>query len=101
MSLLLEECPSTVEARAAEGTTAESSRLLVELIELSEQARASEATDGAALEGIMAPSILRKLLAALHFRDSATVQHSRRVSQLAVGIARFLRWEGVNLRQLE
>jgi diguanylate cyclase (GGDEF)-like protein/putative nucleotidyltransferase with HDIG domain/PAS domain S-box-containing protein len=98
---VLEECPSTGEAGAAERTTAESSRLLVELIELSEQARASQARDAAALEGIMAPSILRKLLAALHFRDSATVQHSRRVSQLAVGIARFLRWEGVNLRQLE
>src|SRR4029077_1496456 len=50
---------------------------------------------------IVAPSILRRLLAALHFRDSATVQHSRRVSQLAGGIARYLRWEGVNLRQLE
>jgi len=86
---------------AARTTTAESSRLLLELIELSEQARAAQAADNAGLEGIVVPTILRRLLAALHFRDSATVQHSRRVSQLAVGIARYLRWEGINLRQLE
>jgi diguanylate cyclase (GGDEF)-like protein/putative nucleotidyltransferase with HDIG domain/PAS domain S-box-containing protein len=85
------------EARSA----AESSRLLVELIALSEVARSSAGRDNGALEGIVAPAILRKMLAALHFRDSATVHHSRRVSQLAVGIAKHLRWEGANLRQLE
>jgi diguanylate cyclase (GGDEF)-like protein/putative nucleotidyltransferase with HDIG domain/PAS domain S-box-containing protein len=85
------------EARSA----AESSRLLVELIALSEVAQSTSGPDNGALEGIVSPLILRKLLAALHFRDSATVNHSRRVSQLAVGIAKHLRWEGVNLRQLE
>src|SRR5260370_6143309 len=86
---------------SATGSAADSSRLLLELIALSEQARSSSASDAAALEGIVAPVILRKLLAALHFRDSATVQHSRRVSQLALGIARHLRWEGTNLRRVE
>ncbi len=79
----------------------ESSRLLLELIELSELARSADASQSAMLEGIVAPFILRKLLAALHFRDSATVRHSRRVSQLAVGIARHLRWEATDLRRLE
>src|SRR6266853_539298 len=96
---LAENIPA--DGASATGSAADSSRLLLELIALSEQARSSSASDAAALEGIVAPVILRKLLAALHFRDSATVQHSRRVSQLAVGIARYLRWEGVNLRQLE
>lgn len=86
---------------AAARPMAESSQLLVELIELSELARSASATDDAAFEGIVSPMILRKLLAALHFRDSATVHHSRRVSQLAVGIARHLRWEGANLCRLE
>jgi diguanylate cyclase (GGDEF)-like protein len=79
----------------------ESSRLLLELMELSEQARTAPASELAAFEGIVSPTILRKLLAALHFRDSATVEHSRRVSQLACGIARHLRWEGANLCRLE
>jgi diguanylate cyclase (GGDEF)-like protein/PAS domain S-box-containing protein/putative nucleotidyltransferase with HDIG domain len=81
--------------------SAESSQLLVELMTLVEAARSSSAADRGALGGIMSPMILRKLLAALHFRDLATVHHSRRVSQLAVGIARHLRWEEANLKQLE
>src|SRR5258708_39509193 len=85
---------NSADGAAATCSTAGSSGLLLELIALSEQARSSSANDTAALEGIVAPVILRKLLAALHFRDSATVQHSRRVSQLALGIARHLRWEG-------
>ncbi|MGE5194084.1 MAG: HD domain-containing phosphohydrolase, partial [Deltaproteobacteria bacterium] len=85
----------------AAGATAESSRLLVELIALSEVARSSQANDNGAFDGIVSPVILRKLLAALHFRDLATVHHSRRVSQLAVNIARHLRWEAAGLQQLE
>src|SRR6267154_2563225 len=95
---LAENIPA--DGASAAGAAADSSRLLLELIALSDQARSS-AADAAALEGIVSPAILRKLLAALHFRDSATVQHSRRVSQLALGIARHLRWEGTNLRRLE
>src|SRR5689334_7005945 len=83
-------------------SAADSSHLLVELIGLSEKTRSLAAADNnAVLEGIVAPLILKKLLSALHFRDSATVQHSRRVSQLALGIAKHLRWEGTNLRRLE
>ncbi len=89
------------DAQAGMRSTAESSRLLLELFELSEQARSAPAAELAAFEGIVSPTILRKLLAALHFRDSATVEHSRRVSQLAVGIARHLRWEGTDLCRLE
>ncbi len=81
--------------------TADSSRLLLELIELSELARSTPPSDNSPLEGIVSTPVLRKVLAALHFRDSATVRHSRRVSQLAVGIARHLRWEGTNLRRIE
>src|SRR5579872_4025019 len=81
--------------------TVESSRLLLELIELSHQAQAADPASSPTLEGIISVAILRKLLAALHLRDAATVQHSRRVSQLAVGIGRHLRWEGSNLRRLE
>ena len=41
------------------------------------------------------------MLTTLRFRDPVTVQHSRRVSKLAVGIARHLRWEEAPLRRLE
>jgi len=98
---LIAEDFQPVDAMAATRPTAESSRLLLELFELSEQARSAPAVELAAFEGIVSPTILRRLLAALHFRDSATVEHSRRVSQLAVGIARHLRWEGTDLCRLE
>jgi HD-GYP domain-containing protein (c-di-GMP phosphodiesterase class II) len=90
-----------VQGETGARSEAESSRLLVELIALSELARSTTPAEHGALEGTVAPVILRKLLTALHFRDTATVQHSRRVSQLAVGIAGYLRWEGTNLQQLE
>lgn len=80
---------------------AESSRLLLELVEMAHQAQIPDSTAGSALEGIISPQVLRRLLTTLRFRDSVTVQHSRRVSKLAVGIARHLRWEDANLRRLE
>lgn len=94
------EIPTDV-AVPERASAAESSRLLLQLIELWQGARDEARAGAQALEGIISPSVLRRLLATLHFRDSATVQHSRRVSQLAVGIARHLRWEGPDLRRLE
>ena len=86
----------------AKRPTAESSRLLLELLELSQQTRSSAETDrSGVLAGIISPQILRRLLATLHFRDPVTVQHSRRVSKLALGIAGHLRWEDANLRRLD
>jgi diguanylate cyclase (GGDEF)-like protein/putative nucleotidyltransferase with HDIG domain len=81
--------------------SAESSRLLLELFEIAQQAQLPPATDNSALEGIISPHMLRRLLTTLRFRDPVTVQHSRRVSKLAVGIARHLRWEEADLRRLE
>jgi diguanylate cyclase (GGDEF)-like protein/putative nucleotidyltransferase with HDIG domain/PAS domain S-box-containing protein len=79
----------------------ETSRLLLELVELAHQAQQPAQTENSALEGIICPQILRRLLTTLRFRDVATVHHSRRVSKLAVGIARHLRWEELDLRRLE
>ncbi len=99
--MLIAEGLCSREAVATSLPTVESSRLLRELMEMSEEARTAPASQLAAFEGIVSPAILRKLLAALHLRDSATVEHSRRVSQIAGGIARHLRWEGANLCRLE
>jgi diguanylate cyclase (GGDEF)-like protein/putative nucleotidyltransferase with HDIG domain/PAS domain S-box-containing protein len=73
----------------------------LELLEIAHQAQLPFAPESSALEGIISPQILRKLLTTLRFRDPVTVQHSRRVSKLAVGIARHLRWEDADLRRLE
>ena len=86
---------------SATDPTAESSQLLLQLFAMSEEARSAPTAEMAPFEGLVSPLILRRLLAALHFRDSATVEHSRRVSRLAVAIARHLRWEGADLRRLE
>jgi putative nucleotidyltransferase with HDIG domain len=40
-------------------------------------------------------------MSALHYRDVATVRHSRRVAVISVGIARVLGWEGRDLKLLE
>ncbi len=44
---------------------------------------------------------LRALLSALHLRDVGTMQHARRVAQLATGLAQFLGWEGRHLKLIE
>ncbi len=87
--------------RPGDRPTAESSRLLLELFEIAHAARDSGEAENAALTGIISPQLLRRLLTALRFRDPVTVQHSRRVSKLAVGIARHLKWEEADLRRLE
>ncbi len=50
---------------------------------------------------IIAAPILRRLLSALHFRDTGTLKHSRRVGLISVGIAARLGWEDDDLRIIE
>lgn len=81
-------------------STTDSSSVLMGLVELSQLA-VGDAQGALALDQIIAPVALRKLLSTLHFRDAATVQHSRRVAQLAVGMAQHLEWQGRLLKLLE
>jgi len=53
------------------------------------------------LSGIISKGVLRSLMSALHFRDSATIRHSRRVALLATGIAKHLGWEAQQITLLE
>ncbi|HUQ72889.1 MAG TPA: HD domain-containing phosphohydrolase, partial [Planctomycetaceae bacterium] len=81
---------------------AESPRTLLGLMELSRRAesdRCDDADEG--LNGIISRPVLRSLLSALHYRNVATVRHSRRVALLAVALAEHLGWEGRNLKVLE
>jgi diguanylate cyclase (GGDEF)-like protein/PAS domain S-box-containing protein/putative nucleotidyltransferase with HDIG domain len=78
----------------------DSSRVLLGLMELA-SAAAADVEGHHALEGVVTPEVLRRLLATLHFRDVNTVVHSRRVAQLAIGIGEHLRWEGRHLKVLE
>lgn len=79
----------------------DSSRVLLGLLDLSRTAAMADPAEAGTLEGVIAPALLRQLLSALHFRDVATVMHSRRAASLAVGIARHLGWEGRHLKLLE
>ncbi len=81
----------------------DSSRILLGLMTLSRQAEMTE-LDGTAVEsvdGVVSKAVLRRLLSALHFRDVATVRHSRQTATLAVGLAQHLGWEGPKLKVLE
>lgn len=79
----------------------DSSRVLLNLMRLSRRASSDATGDDDPLQGIISQGALRTLLSALHFRDPQTMQHSRRVGQLAVGMAEYLGWEGRQLRVLE
>jgi diguanylate cyclase (GGDEF)-like protein len=77
----------------------DSSRLLLSLLDLS---REGERDHRQAESGtIVCPMVLRGLLRALQLRDEATLQHSRRVAMLCVGIANNLKWEPASVRMLE
>ena len=78
----------------------DSSRVLLGLMALSRKA-AEPPSERDPLEGVISTGVLRSLLGALHFRDVATVRHSRRVAMLAVGMAQYLGWEGRHLKVLE
>ena len=81
----------------------DSSRVLLGLMNLSRKAEEAESTgsNAAMLDGVISKAVLRSLLSALHFRDVATVRHSRRTANLAVGMATYLGWEGRQLKLLE
>ncbi|MCA8987711.1 MAG: diguanylate cyclase [Planctomycetaceae bacterium] len=49
----------------------------------------------------VAPSILRDLLTSLHYRDENTFLHSRRVSLIAVGLAKQLCWNAEAIQNIE
>lgn len=74
-----------------------SSRLLLELVSLA-QAQSDETNGWDAL--IHRPA-LRSLMLTLQYRDSAIVNHSRRVATLGVAIGQYLGWEGLQLQILE
>ena len=83
------------------GPSLDSSRLLLQLLQLGQSATAEAPPEDLALDGVITSRTLRVLLTALQQRDPSTVQHSRRVAQLAVGMAQFLGWEGRHVRLME
>lgn len=95
--------PSTLSLREAVSQVNDSSRNLLGLIALANTAQRdlNSSTTEATLDGVISKAVLRSLLGALHYRDVATLRHSRRVALLAVGLAGHLGWEGRHLRVLE
>ncbi len=81
----------------------DASRILIGLMSLSRQAEEDvvHGDESDNLSGLISRTVLRRLLSALHFRDVATVRHSRRVAMLASGMARYLGWEGRELKLIE
>lgn len=79
----------------------DSSRVLLGLMALSHKARTSQANEHQMLDGVIDSSVLRSLLSALHFRDAASLHHVRRTANLATSLARFLGWDGRQLKILE
>jgi len=81
----------------------DSSRILLGLMTLSERSEKvfEDDPESDPLRGVISRNVLRGLLSALHHRDAATVGHSRRVAQIATGIAEYVGWEGRQLKVLE
>lgn len=79
----------------------DSSRVLLGLMALSHKARANAAVEHQLLDGVIDPSVLRSLLSALNFRDAASLHHVRRTANVATSLARFLGWDGRQLKILE
>ncbi len=63
------------------------SHVLGELLALGHEAQAADVSEAGQLR-----HIARRLLSVLHHRDPATVEHSRRVAMISVGIAEMLGW---------
>jgi diguanylate cyclase (GGDEF)-like protein/putative nucleotidyltransferase with HDIG domain/PAS domain S-box-containing protein len=81
----------------------DSARLLLGLMTLHNRAEQSTHPGASpeSLSGIISKGVLRSLMSALHFRDAATVRHSRRVASLSTGIAKHLGWESQQITLLE
>lgn len=77
----------------------DSSRLLLGLIALADQARADQMH--ATLDQLIPRDVARRLLSALQHRDASIVRHSRRVAVISTGIARSLGWDAGQLMRLE
>src|SRR5262245_24488704 len=80
---------------------ADSSRILLSLLSLVRQADAPHNSESDPYRALIRPAVLRSLLSAIHYRDEATVYHSRRVALTCVGVARELGWEDNELRIIE
>ena len=95
--------PAPLSLREAVSQVSDSSRNLLGLIALSNAAQRdlNSGSPETTLDGVISKAVLRSLLGALHYRDLATLRHSRRVALLAVGLAHHLGWEGRHLRVLE
>ncbi|MEW4487877.1 diguanylate cyclase [Thalassoglobus sp. JC818] len=76
-----------------------SSLLLESVLQLSKASQLP--TPPNELDDIISIHVLRRLLAAIHFRDVRVLKHSRRVGLLAVGIGSRLGWEDMQLRLIE
>lgn len=79
----------------------DSSRVLLGLMALSHKARSGPGNDSELLEGVIDSGVLRSLLSAVHYRDPTTLNHVRRTASVATSLARFLGWEGRQLKVLE
>jgi diguanylate cyclase (GGDEF)-like protein/PAS domain S-box-containing protein/putative nucleotidyltransferase with HDIG domain len=84
----------------AAGSQTDMSRILLALMQVAHRG-VPETPEDVALEGVIKAETLRALLSALHLRDVGTMQHARRVAQLATGLAQFLGWEGRHLKLIE
>lgn len=95
--------PNALEHSRERGYPFSTARMLLGLLELSRLADREQPGREVqnSLNGVVSREVLRKLLLALQFRDSATVRHSRRVALLATGLAQHLGWESGQLRKLE
>ena len=95
--------PATLSLREAVSQTSDSSRNLLGLMALANAAHRDlkSGSPETTLDGVISKAVLRSLLGALHYRDVATLRHSRRVALLAAGLAHHLGWEGRHLRVLE
>ena len=80
----------------------DSARVLLGLMNLYKRADAeTPVVPGDPLSDIISKGVLRSLMCALHYRDVATMWHSRRVALLATGIAKHLGWETKQITMLE
>ncbi|MCA9075493.1 MAG: diguanylate cyclase [Planctomycetaceae bacterium] len=79
----------------------DSSRILLSMMALARQGELALHDGTNTLDSVVARPVLKRLISALNFRDAATLQHSRRVALLSVGMAQQLGWDGRHLRVLE